>query len=269
LALDHYQCLRFFRVEGLDVTGRGEMLRATRVDEIDPPIIKIVKDRLRIAIVGQDTMSSSLLATLIKKDLNCEAIGARPSELVALISGSPMDVVVINADINTKAGAGYELAATVSEEFPDVRLVMLISHPSREATIAALRAGACGIFNRQEPISQFVDCIKHVRDGSIWAGPMETRFLLDALKELPALSVFSGDPSLALSARELQVVRYAARGKTNREIAVELRLSEHTVKNYLFRAFDKLGVSSRGQLLFYLATKADNAKPPKAGLEEF
>ena len=245
------------------------MLRATQIDETNPPKIKIVKDRLRIAIVGQDVMSSSLLADMIKKELNCEAIRSRPSELVALISSSSVDVVVINADFNTKAGAGYELASTVSEEFPDVRLVMLITEPSRDATITALRAGACGIFNRQEPISQFVDCIRHVRDGSIWAGPTETRFLLEALKELPALSVSSGGASLALSARELEVVRYAARGKTNREIAVELRLSEHTVKNYLFRAFDKLGVSSRGQLLFYLATKTNNAKPPKAELEAF
>ena len=244
------------------------MLRARQIEEVAHPNIRIVKDRLRIAIVGQDTMSSGLLATMIKRELNCEAIGCRPSELVALIGKSTMDVVVINADINAKSGAGYELAATVSEEYPDVRLVMLISEPSREATISALRAGACGIFNRQEPSSQFVDCIKHVRDGSIWAGPMETRFLLDALKELPALGVFSGDPSLSLSARELQVVRYAASGKTNREIAVELRLSEHTIKNYLFRAFDKLGVSSRGQLLFYLATKTNNAKPPKAELAE-
>src|SRR5579863_6842475 len=103
----------------------GEMLRATQLDEIARPTIKIAKDRLRIAIVGQDTMSSGLLATMIKKELNCEAIGCRPSELLALISQSKMDVVVINADINTKAGAGYELAEAVSEGFPGVRIVML------------------------------------------------------------------------------------------------------------------------------------------------
>jgi two-component system, NarL family, nitrate/nitrite response regulator NarL len=243
------------------------MLRATKIDEANPPAIKVLKDRLHIVIVGQDTMSSSLLATMIKRELNCEAIGSRPSELLSMISKSNVDVVVINADISPKAGAGYELAAAVSNEHHHVRIVMLIDQPSREATISALRAGACGIFNRQQPISQFVNCIKHVRDGSIWAGPTETKFLLHAIKEIPSLGVLSGDPSLALSTRELQVVRYAACGKTNREIAVELRLSEHTVKNYLFRAFDKLGVSSRAQLLFYLATRLDKGKPPKAELD--
>jgi two-component system, NarL family, nitrate/nitrite response regulator NarL len=239
------------------------MLRATKIEETNPPVIKILKDRLRIAIVGQDIMSSSLLANMIRRELNCEAIGSRPSELLSLIGKSNIDVVVISADINSKAGAGYELAASISNEHHEVRIVMLIEHPSREATISALRSGACGIFNRQQPISQFVNCIKHVRDGSIWAGPSETKFLLGAIREIPSLGVFSGDPSLALSARELQVVRYAACGKTNREIAVELHLSEHTVKNYLFRAFDKLGVSSRAQLLFYLATKLGKGKPPK------
>jgi DNA-binding NarL/FixJ family response regulator len=64
------------------------------------------------------------------------------------------------------------------------------------------------------------------------------------------------------------VVKCAARGKTNKSIAAELGLSEHTVKNYLFRAFEKLGVSSRVELLFYLtvsghtfsATKEDDAE---------
>ena len=58
--------------------------------------------------------------------------------------------------------------------------------------------------------------------------------------------------------RELQVVKCAARGKTNKVIARELGLSEHTVKNYLFRAFEKLGVSNRVELLFYLTQRGHN-----------
>jgi DNA-binding NarL/FixJ family response regulator len=71
----------------------------------------------------------------------------------------------------------------------------------------------------------------------------------------------------SLSLRELQVVKGAARGKTNKVIASDLGLSEHTVKNYLFRAFEKLGVSNRVELLFYLtlrghgAVRADDPEP--------
>ena len=75
--------------------------------------------------------------------------------------------------------------------------------------------------------------------------------------------------SSPLTLRELEVVKCAARGKTNKVIASELSLSEHTVKNYLFRAFEKLGVSNRVELLFYLtsrghtfgAVRADDPEP--------
>ena len=73
----------------------------------------------------------------------------------------------------------------------------------------------------------------------------------------------AGD-SKSLTKRELQVVQCAARGKPNKVIASELFLSEHTVKNYLFRAFEKLGVSSRVELLFHLTMQGQSLAPSKA-----
>ena len=67
--------------------------------------------------------------------------------------------------------------------------------------------------------------------------------------------------SSPLTERELDVVRHAAIGKTNKVIAAELKLSEHTVKNYLFRAFEKIGVSNRVELLFYLTLKGHSLGP--------
>ena len=65
-----------------------------------------------------------------------------------------------------------------------------------------------------------------------------------------------------LSKREIEVVESAVQGHTNKQIARQLRLSEHTVKNYLFRIFEKLGVSNRMELLFLLsAQNKDNAPP--------
>jgi len=111
------------------------------------------------------------------------------------------------------------------------------------------------VFNRQMSMSQFVDCVKQVRTGSIWAGAEETVFLLEAFRSFPTFGSITEGDSLPLSARELQVVRSAASGRTNKAIATELSLSEHTVKNYLFRAFEKIGVSSRVELLFYLTMR--------------
>jgi two-component system, NarL family, nitrate/nitrite response regulator NarL len=205
-----------------------------------------------------------LLAAMIRRELNCEAFGTSTSELLSLLRNQAIDVAIIDADIGHEAGAGYALATTISSEFPEVRIVMLLTQPSREATISSLRSGACGIFNRQQPIGQFIECVDHVRDGSIWAGPAETRFLLSAIKDTPSLNSLAMNQSLPLSAREMQVVHAAASGKTNKEIASELHLSEHTVKNYIFRAFEKLGVSSRIELLLYLTAHSSNVRERKA-----
>ncbi len=236
------------------------MLREKKSQGPKAKVVGIVGNRFRAAIVGQDAMNSGLLAAMIRRELNCEAFGTSASELLSLLRNQAIDVAIIDADIGHEAGAGYGLATTISSEFPGVRIVMLVTKPSREATMSSLRAGACGIFNRQQPVSQFIECIDHVLDGSIWAGPAETRFLLTALKDTPSLNSDAMSHTLPLSAREMQVVHAAASGKTNKEIARELHLSEHTVKNYICRAFEKLGVSSRIELLLYLTAQSIKAK---------
>lgn len=85
--------------------------------------------------------------------------------------------------------------------------------------------------------------------------------LLEAFSSLPNPDLAIADESSTLTFRELQVVKCAARGKTNKAIAKELRLSEHTVKNYLFRAFEKLGVSNRVELLFHLTQRGQTLGP--------
>jgi two-component system nitrate/nitrite response regulator NarL len=244
------------------------MLRERTSQNEKAKIVKVVESRFRAVVVAQDAMNSGLLAAMIRRELNCEAFGTSASELLSLLRDQGIDLAIIDTDIGHEAGTGYGLATTISDEFPEVRIVMLVTQPSRESTISSFRAGACGIFNRQQPITQFIECIAHVRDGSIWAGPAETRFLLTAIKETPSLNSLGMDHSLPLSAREMQVVEAAASGRTNREIASELHLSEHTVKNYISRAFEKLGVSSRIELLLYLTAHSSNVRERKAMARE-
>ena len=218
-------------------------------------IVRHNEAEFRAAVVGKDTMSSGLLADALMRDLNCEAIGTQPSDLLQELSASNVDLVIISADISLGIGAGFELASSVSCAYPKIPIVIMIDEATKEATISALRFGARGVFNRQMSMRQFIDCVEHVRKGCIWAGPEETAIFLEAFKSIPALGTLTECNSLALSTREMQVVRCAASGKTNKAIASELSLSEHTVKNYLFRAFEKLGVSSRVELLFYLTMR--------------
>jgi DNA-binding NarL/FixJ family response regulator len=81
--------------------------------------------------------------------------------------------------------------------------------------------------------------------------------LLDLISEVPSLRVLNSRGSTLLTPREEQVVALVAEGLGNRDIARELKLSEHTVKKYLFRIFEKLGVSTRVELVLYAVNNGD------------
>jgi len=218
----------------------------------------------RVLIVDRDSMSSDLLANSLVRDRECDAASIEPSDLPYALSVSEFDLVVIGADLNSNLGTGYDLAQRVGRTHPETFIVILLNNASHESVINAFRAGARGVFSRQQPMADFLDCVERVRRGLIWAGKQETDFLLEALKTIPSPTLASVPGSPTLTARELQVVHCAATGKTNRMIANDLGLSEHTVKNYLFRAFEKLGVSSRVELLFYLTLQGHAFGPAKA-----
>jgi DNA-binding NarL/FixJ family response regulator len=123
---------------------------------------------------------------------------------------------------------------------------------ARDSVIAAFRCGAAGVFCRTDPLRELSPCIERVSQGQIWASKNHAEFLLEALRSVASCEgIVSGKVDL-LSHRELQVAECAAQGQSNKQIADRLGLSEHTIKNYLFRVFDKLGVSNRFELLFLL-----------------
>lgn len=209
----------------------------------------------RVLIVDRDEMSSDLLATRLAQDGSIHATGLRSADLMDQMAIGKTQLVVIGSDLNNDTRTGFDLAHTVRRVHPAVPIVILLNHSTRESVINAFRSGARGVFSRQRPATDFIDCIEHVRKGFIWAGPQETTLLLEAFNSIPSPNMLTASDASPLTMRELQVVKCAARGKTNRVIASELGLSEHTVKNYLFRAFEKLGVSNRVELLFYLTQR--------------
>ena len=103
-------------------------------------------------------------------------------------------------------------------------------------------------------------CIRRVHEGQIWARSVDLDQALEALANSPLIRATNHKGIELLSSRERQIIQHLAGGMTNREIAQALSLSPHTVKNYLFRIFDKLGVSSRTELL-YLTMNISQAQP--------
>jgi DNA-binding CsgD family transcriptional regulator len=102
-------------------------------------------------------------------------------------------------------------------------------------------------------------CIAAVADGQIWANSEELGFILAALAVSPSFQLARSSGLALLSKRELDVVRCLVEGQTNRQIAARLRISPHTVKNYMFKIFEKLGVSNRVELAFYVLSRLENS----------
>jgi DNA-binding NarL/FixJ family response regulator len=157
---------------------------------------------------------------------------------------------VISANLDEQPARGLEVLRELRAAGRTIRAVVLMDSLKDEIVLNAFRAGARGIFSKSQPVELLCKCIQCVHEGQVWASSREMIVALDALASAPTVRAVNAHGLSLLSKRELQVVRCLAEGLSNREIAQRLELSQHTVKNHLFRVFDKLGVSSRIELLF-------------------
>lgn len=221
----------------------------------DAQPIQRPRPEFRVLVSDRDSMSGNLLASALVRQALCHATAVPPGNLLASLAMHKTDLVVIGAELSVKGQTGFDFAGNVARMHPEIFVVMILNESTRTSVINAFRSGARGLFSREGAIDDFLNCIEHVRKGMIWAGGQDADFLLEALRNIPAPNVLIASSGPQLTSREMQVVQLAATGKTNKVIASELNLSEHTVKNYLFRAFDKLGISSRVELLFYLTMR--------------
>jgi DNA-binding NarL/FixJ family response regulator len=136
--------------------------------------------------------------------------------------------------------------------------ILLVDLADRELVISAFRSGARGIFAITDSnLRLLCKCLVRVAAGQIWANTEQMNYLMELVSEVPSLRVVSSAGNSLLTRREEQVVALVAEGLSNRLIALELNLSEHTIKKYLFRIFEKLGVSTRVELVLYAMNNGD------------
>jgi DNA-binding NarL/FixJ family response regulator len=141
---------------------------------------------------------------------------------------------------------------------PAIPKVLLVDLASRELVISAFRSGARGIFSITDSnLRNLCKCLLRVSAGQIWISTDQLNYVMNLISEVPSLRVLSATGNSLLTPREEQVVALVAEGFGNRQIAIELSLSEHTIKKYLFRIFEKLGISSRVELVLYAVNNGD------------
>jgi len=210
-------------------------------------------EMIRVLAADSTRMNSQLLAGALERDKRFQVLDpvSDPKGILAAVAKDKPAVVVISAELDENPRKGFDIARELHAASPETHIIMLIDASERGPVVEAFRAGARGVFCRSESLKSLAKCIACVYQGQIWANSKELRYLLEALGEALPLRVIDSRGTVLLSRREQEVVRCVAEGLSNREIAQRLGLTEHTVKNYLFRIFDKLGVSKRVEVVLY------------------
>jgi len=212
------------------------------------------RSQISVLIANPHSMSLELLMGALKRHRHfrvVDSVTAAQEVLDAVKSTSP-DVALITASLADGPLSGLGAVRQIRDCSPEVKTVILLNGPERNLVVDAFRAGARGVFVlSSSSFKSLCRCVEQVHAGQIWASSSELVEVMEAFAELAPMRVVNADGMRLLTKREEDVVRLLAEGLQNREIAKELKLSEHTVKNYLFHIFDKLGVSSRVELVFY------------------
>jgi DNA-binding NarL/FixJ family response regulator len=207
-------------------------------------------ETIQVLVADSSPIQSQLLTRALRarRELRVSAIALEAAALHSFMQSNHADVVLIAGN----SLPDLSLLRWLHVSYPKVAPVLLVERDDREMVVNAFRAGARGLFLfHHAPFRTLCKCIIRVFHGQIWISSQQMHYLLEALSEVPTLRVVSANGRLLLTPREEQVVALVADGLSNREVAGELGLSEHTIKKYLLRIFDKLGISTRVELVLY------------------
>ena len=214
-------------------------------------VVVAVHTKMGCEVYGRALQSRS-------RQINVVACAQTIEELLQEVAQHRPDVTVISSQLRGDADAGLkalrELQASGSTTCP----IMLVDCSSPKLATDAFSAGAKGIVCKDEPLEVLRKCIQQVHAGQIWVSSQELNWVLKSLSSREPLHVFNVLGIPLLTEREEQIVRLVAEGLPSGEIASRLKVSAHTVKNHLFRIYEKLGVSTRSELILYALTSRQN-----------
>lgn len=208
---------------------------------------------LRILICDDHEVVREGLRTLLagRADMEVAAEAATSADAIEAAARERPDIVIM--DVRLPDGSGVEACRAIREIVPATRVIMLTSYPDDEALYASIVAGASGYLLKQTRAAALIDAIDAVSKGRALLDPDVTARVLERVRRGSA----DEDPALAsLTDQERRVLEQIATGKTNREIGEVLFLSEKTVKNYVSRILEKLGLHRRAEAAAFAARRS-------------
>jgi len=159
------------------------------------------------------------------------------------------DIVVM--DVRLPDGSGVEACREIRAELPDTRVIMLTSFPDDEAVLSAIVAGASGYLLKQIRARDLVAALEAVGRGESLLDPAVTERVLERVRRIAKGE--SNDELSVLTPQEQKILMLVAEGKTNKEIATDVFLSDKTVKNYVSSILSKLNLERRAQAAAFVA----------------
>lgn len=222
-----------------------------------PLPVRRPKDRISVLIITGDPMTSELLRSAFAHARNgfaVDTLTGTSQHIIRGLSARRADVALISEELQDGPQAGVKVLESLhSSQGPPA--IMLLQDSKPQGVIDAFRSGARGIFYRTHSLKELCKCIRTVHNGQIWAGNDDLEHLVRALAA-GTLRMESPKGLARLTPREAEVVRLIAGGLRNREIAQALNVKEHSISNCIYHIFEKLGVSSRVELVMHASGRA-------------
>ena len=229
------------------------------------------QSNISVLFASPHALTRELVVKALSRHKHFRVIATTTNEEDAIeaVRSTALDVALIRVTLADGPMSGFGLLRKICEIAPKAKSVILFETSEHHLVVDAFRAGAKGVFClSQGDFKSLCRCVEQVHAGQIWGNCAELSEVIQAFSELAPIRVVNADGMRLLTKREEEVVRLVAEGMQNREIARELKLSEHTIKNYLFHIFEKLGVSSRVELVLYAVSNAKSVHSSAASSEK-
>ncbi len=206
---------------------------------------------LRVLVVDDhEVVREGIVAALDRREnFHVVAQAGTVAEAIAAADRFEPDLVVM--DVRLPDGSGVEACRDIRGDHPNTKVVMLTSYPDEEAVLSAIVAGASGYLLKETRLRDLVKALETVGAGGSLLDPAVTGKVLERVRRM---ANDEDDDELArLTTQERRILLLVAEGKTNREIAAEVFLSDKTVKNYVSSILSKLDLQRRTQAAAYMA----------------